>query len=83
MGLYWCVNVWGFRRLPMSNNPASLFSQPISRRAALKLFGVGGVAGLIGYSRFSKPEPNIFQKDTLELPRRLSQPKSVVVVGGG
>ncbi len=67
----------------MSNNPASLFSQPISRRAALKLFGVGGVAGLIGYSRFSKPEPNIFQKDTLELPRRLSQPKSVVVVGGG
>ncbi len=67
----------------MSHNPNSLFSQPISRRTVLKLFGVGGAAGMLGYSRFAKPEPNVFQKDTLELPRRLSEPKTVVVVGGG
>jgi carotenoid phi-ring synthase / carotenoid chi-ring synthase len=55
----------------------------ISRRTALKLLSVGTVGGLLGYSRFSKPQPTIFQQDTLDLPRQLSQPKKVVVVGAG
>jgi isorenieratene synthase len=45
--------------------------------------GVGAAGGLLGYSRFSKPQPTIFQQDTLDLPRQLNQPKSVVVVGAG
>lgn len=56
---------------------------PISRRAALKLLGVGGIGGMIGYSRFSKPQPTIFQQDTLSLPQQLNQQKTVVVVGAG
>jgi isorenieratene synthase len=55
----------------------------ISRRTALKLLGVGAVGGVLGYSRFSKPQPTIFQQDTLDLPQQLSQAKSVVVVGAG
>jgi len=55
----------------------------ISRRTALKLLGVGAVGGVLGYSRFSKPQPTIFQQDTLDLPRQLNQQKSVVVVGAG
>ncbi len=55
----------------------------ISRRTALKLLGVGAVGGVLSYSRFSKPQPTIFQQDTLDLPRQLSQQKSVVVVGAG
>lgn len=58
-------------------------SQPISRRSVLKLFGVGAVGGVVGYSRFSKPQPTVFQPDHLDLPRYLNQPKSVVVVGAG
>jgi carotenoid phi-ring synthase / carotenoid chi-ring synthase len=49
----------------------------------LKWFGIGGVVGVAGYSRFSKPKPTVFQKDILNLPRMLNQAKSVVVVGGG
>jgi isorenieratene synthase len=56
---------------------------PISRRTALKLFGVGAIGGVLGYSRFSKPQPTIFQQDTLDLPRQVNQDKSVVVVGAG
>lgn len=59
------------------------FSQPISRRSVLKLFGVGAVGGVVGYSRFSKPQPTVFQPDNLDLPKYLNQPKSVVVVGAG
>lgn len=55
----------------------------ISRRTALKLLGGGVVLGGLGYSRFSKPQPTIIQHDTLDLPRQLSQNKSVVVVGAG
>jgi isorenieratene synthase len=55
----------------------------ISRRTVLKLLGVGAIGGVLGYSRFSKPQPTIFQQDTLDLPRQLNQEKSVVVVGGG
>ncbi len=63
----------------LSNLPET----PISRRALLKLFGVGTVAGVMGYSRFVKPKPTVFQKDTLSLPLTLNQPKTAVVVGGG
>jgi len=60
-----------------SNSPS------ISRRTALKLLGVGSIGGMLGYSRFSKPEPAIFQQDTLDLPQQLNQQKTVVVVGAG
>ncbi|OCR02172.1 UDP-galactopyranose mutase [Oscillatoriales cyanobacterium USR001] len=56
---------------------------PVSRRTALKLLGIGAVGGLLGYSRFSKPQPTVFQPDTLELPQMLNRPISVVVVGAG
>jgi isorenieratene synthase len=49
----------------------------------LKLFGAGAVVGTLGYSRFAKPQPTVFQKDALILPTQTSQPRSVVVVGGG
>ncbi|QIR35707.1 FAD-dependent oxidoreductase [Tolypothrix sp. PCC 7910] len=64
----------------LSNSPES---SPISRRTLLKWFGIGGIAGVTGYSRFSKPQPTVFQTDTLTLPRILNQAKSVVVIGGG
>ncbi len=64
-----------------SSNSHSL--PPISRRTALKLLGVGGIGGMLGYSRFSKPEPSLFQQDTLDLPQQLNQQKTVVVVGAG
>lgn len=47
------------------------------------MFGVGATAGLLGYSRFTKPEPAIHQQDLLDLPYHLPQPKQVVVVGAG
>lgn len=49
----------------------------------LKFLGVGSIAGLVGYSRFTKPQPAVYQQDTLNLPRLINQQKSVVVVGGG
>lgn len=58
-------------------------SLPVSRRAVLKMFGVGAVAGVVGYSRFAKPQPTVFQQDTLDLPRATSRPQSVAVVGAG
>lgn len=58
-------------------------SSNISRRTLLKLFGIGAVVGGTGYSRFSKPKPTVYQKDTLSLPQILNENKSVVVVGGG
>ncbi|MBD2595449.1 FAD-dependent oxidoreductase [Nostoc spongiaeforme FACHB-130] len=67
----------------MSQIPNLLESSTISRRTLLKLFGVGTVAGVTGYSRFSKPKPTVFQKDTLDLPQILNKSKTVVVIGGG
>lgn len=49
----------------------------------LKMFGIGAIGGGLGYSRLSKPQPTVFQRDTLQLPQRLSQPLEVVVIGGG
>ncbi|MBD2357179.1 FAD-dependent oxidoreductase [Tolypothrix sp. FACHB-123] len=64
----------------LSNSPES---STISRRTLLKWFGIGSIAGVTGYSRFSKPQPTIFERETLQLPRMLSQGKSVVVIGAG
>lgn len=58
-------------------------SQGFSRRTALKILGVGAVTGFLGYSRFTKPQPTVFQPDMIDLPRYLNQPKQVVVVGAG
>jgi len=58
----------------------------ISRRTALKLIAVGSAGGFLGYSRFKKPQPTIWQQDTLDLPRYLNTKKiqkSVVVIGAG
>ncbi len=63
-----------------ANSPAA---SPLSRRTALKLLGVGAVGGALSYSRLAKPQPAHYQPDTLELPKYLSAPKSVVVVGAG
>ncbi|MBD1804767.1 FAD-dependent oxidoreductase [Microcoleus sp. FACHB-SPT15] len=69
---------------PIQKNDESAQNFPrISRRTALKLLGVGAVGGMLGYSRFSKPQPTIFQQDSLDLPRYLNQDRSVVVVGAG
>lgn len=67
----------------MNQFPKYAQLSPISRRTVLKLFGVGTVGGLLGYSRFSKPQPTVFQQDVLELPHQLDNPLSVVVVGAG
>lgn len=55
----------------------------VSRRFILKLFGISAVAGVLGYSRFHKPEPTIFQPNIINLPQFLTQPKHVVIVGAG
>ncbi|MBH8553752.1 FAD-dependent oxidoreductase [Nostocaceae cyanobacterium CENA357] len=66
---------------------SQLFTLPelstISRRTVLKILGIGAIAGVTGYSRFTKPQPTVFQPDTLNLPSLLNQEKSVVVIGGG
>ena len=58
-------------------------SSTFSRRTILKLFGVGAVTGAVGYSRFKKPQPTVFQKDNLSLPRISNRNQRVVVVGAG
>ena len=71
-------------RVPLmseSTNPP--LSPPVSRRTALKFLGVGAAGGMLGYSRFSKPEPAVFQQDSIDLPRMLNKPKTVAVVGAG
>ncbi|MEB3266991.1 MAG: FAD-dependent oxidoreductase [Leptolyngbya sp.] len=57
--------------------------QNLSRRTVLKLFGVGTVAAGVGYSRFSKPEPAIHQRDSLTLPYQPDRTLKAVVIGGG
>lgn len=63
-----------------SDFPASV---SLSRRTLLKLVGLGVFGGLVGYSRFAKPKPAVFQADAIALPFLLNQPKTAVVVGGG
>ena len=67
----------------MSNSLEALFAQTLARRNVLKLFGVGGIAALLSYSRLSKPQPTVFLKDRLELPTQVSKPTTAVVIGGG
>ncbi len=61
----------------------SSFQRQISRRTLLKLASVGTFSGFVGYSRFSKPQPSVFQPGILSLPYHVNKPKSVIVVGGG
>lgn len=67
----------------MNQSTNSPLPVPVSRRTALKFLGVGAAGGLLGYSRFSKPQPTVFQQDSLDLPRLLNTRKTVAVVGGG
>ncbi|MEM8780660.1 MAG: FAD-dependent oxidoreductase, partial [Cyanobacteria bacterium P01_G01_bin.49] len=55
----------------------------ISRRNLLKLLGIGTFATLIGYSRFCKPQPFIYQQGPLSLPHQLNKSKSVAIIGAG
>jgi carotenoid phi-ring synthase / carotenoid chi-ring synthase len=55
----------------------------LSRRSLLKLAGVSTFGGIIGYSRFAKPQPDVFQQDSLALPFRTNRPKTAIVIGGG
>ncbi len=63
-----------------SDFPASV---SLSRRTLLKLFALSAFGGLVGYSRFTKPKPAVFQADAIALPFLLNRPKTAVVVGGG
>lgn len=67
----------------MTPSPDSLLTTAVSRRNLLKMFGVGTVGGALGYSRFSKPQPSVYGKDTLELPFKASRRGTVSVIGGG
>lgn len=67
----------------MSQSLETLSALSLSRRKVLQLFGFGGLAGLISYSRLAKPQPTVFEKDTLELPYQVSRPLKAVIVGGG
>ena len=64
-------------------NPVFPPSATLSRRSALKLIGVGTLGGALGYSRWTKPQPAVYQRDSFTLPTQLGTPKSVVIVGGG
>lgn len=67
----------------MSQSFETLLTQSFSRRNVLKLFGFGSIAGLLGYSRFSKPQPTVFYQDRLDLPFLATKSSKVVIVGGG
>ncbi|MGB3138686.1 MAG: FAD-dependent oxidoreductase, partial [Nodosilinea sp.] len=67
----------------MSQSLEGLFAQTFARRHVLRLFGIGGIAALLGYSRLSKPQPTVFQRDRLELPTQVGRPTTAVIIGGG
>jgi isorenieratene synthase len=67
----------------MSQSLEVFFAQTLARRHVLKLFGVSGIATFLGYSRFNKPQPTVVQQDRLDLPTRVSNPTTAVVIGGG
>lgn len=58
-------------------------SSLVSRRTVLKIMGVSAVGAGLGYSRFNKPQPTVYQPDRLDLPLHLDGQKTVCVVGGG
>lgn len=68
---------------PFRQQAGNFLTQSLSRRAALQLLGLGTLGGLLGYSRFAKPEPARYQPDRLALPYKLDAEKTAVVVGGG
>jgi isorenieratene synthase len=45
--------------------------------------GLGALGGLVTYSRFAKPQPEIHEQDPLTLPQQIAQPATVAIVGGG
>jgi len=55
----------------------------ISRRTLLKLAGVSTFGGVIGYTRLAKPQPSVFQQDTIALPYSTNRAQTVAVIGGG
>lgn len=55
----------------------------ISRRTLLKLAGVSTFGGVIGYTRLAKPQPSVFQQDTIALPYHANRAQTVAVIGGG
>ena len=55
----------------------------ISRRQTLQLLGTGAFAGLLGYSRFSKAQPHLYNPPGLTLPERTRNGQRVAVIGGG
>lgn len=67
----------------MSEPLETLLAQSLSRRNVLKFFGFSSIVGLLGYSRFAKPQPNVFMRDRIDLPRQVSRSVKAVVVGGG
>ena len=67
----------------MDSMTDSKLLQIFSRRAVLKLFGVGAIGGAVGYSRLEKPKPAVYGQDTLTLPRLVGRDLTAVVVGGG
>jgi isorenieratene synthase len=67
----------------MSQSLEGLFAQTLARRNVLKLFGISSIAALLSYSRLSKPQPTVFQRDSLALPQVVGRPTSAVVIGGG
>ncbi|MEB3339952.1 FAD-dependent oxidoreductase [Okeania sp.] len=66
------------------NQSTNLNSFPsVSRRTILKLLTIGAATSLLGYSRFYKPKPTVFNQNNLDLPKYLNKSKSVVVIGAG
>lgn len=66
-----------------AENPPESTDFTLSRRQTLKLLSGGAIAAGLGYSRFKKPEPTVYQPDRLALPQTLTTPKTVAIVGGG
>ncbi|MGF1491498.1 MAG: FAD-dependent oxidoreductase [Microcoleaceae cyanobacterium] len=72
-----------FSSRKFSSQFSQFITQSFSRRSLFKLLGLGAIS-LLGYSRFKKPQPTIFQPDTVDLPYYLSgSAKHVAVVGAG
>jgi isorenieratene synthase len=67
----------------MTESPDPFLFPSLSRRTLLKLLGVSAIGGLLGYSRFAKPQPAVHDQDPLTLPQQLDRPASVAIVGGG